>query len=717
MSRTVRQNGRFPAALAAGWTLSWLVASCGGGEPTGPAHQQPTTVAFVTEPTTPAAGVTFLSPPTVEIRDAAGQRVASASSAVSLSLIDGPPGATLAGALTAQAIQGLATFPGLSVGKAATAYRLVATSPGLVPDTSGSFQVQAGPVDHLHFSTEPGMASGGLPFGIQPVVTIEDAQGNPASVSLQVMVQLGANPPGGTLSGTGTIPSTNGVATFVGLSLDKASSGYVLTASAAGLAPASSVPFTVAVGPPSPTTSTLSSDYSLLAVGDSVAVTLVTRDRGGNLLTSGGAGVEFTNTPGGGTTMDLGDGTYTFRTASSGGGVASVGALLNGVLVLTPQVVITTLAFTEVSAGGDHSCALASTGDLYCWGGGASGQLGTGTRADTTVPVLVTGGPVWAGVAAGGGYTCAVTMAQEARCWGRNAFGVLGIGQPDTGPGSDALAPVTVTGGQVFTKVRTSLAGTACGLTSTYYVYCWGRNDHGQVGDSTMTDRTVPTQLVPQSGGIQFSDVDPGENHTCGVTEFSQVANGFCWGSDSAGALGDGPGPLAWTCAGSPCSLEPVAVMGLGTAFFASTTAHSISLGSDHGCAMEATGKSYCWGGNASGQLGDGGTTPSDVAEALAGIDFLRLTSGSRFTCGIAGGSVYCWGANDAGQLGIGTQISQPLPTATGVSAVDVDAGANHACMIGPNGVVYCWGENSSGQLGDGTRAMRLAPTRVEIRR
>jgi alpha-tubulin suppressor-like RCC1 family protein len=146
-------------------------------------------------------------------------------------------------------------------------------------------------------------------------------------------------------------------------------------------------------------------------------------------------------------------------------------------------------------------------------------------------------------------------------------------------------------------------------------------------------------------------------------------------------------------------------------------TRAAIVAGGTHTCSLSADGTSSCWGGNESGQLGDGGTsrrtTPSSVA---APVQFSSLSAGISHTCGVSvTGEAYCWGSNDRGQLGDGTSAPKatPVRVATEVSFVSVDAGISHTCGIARGGAAYCWGSNLNGELGDGTNSDRSTPVRV----
>jgi hypothetical protein len=76
-----------------------------------------------------------------------------------------------------------------------------------------------------------------------------------------------------------------------------------------------------------------------------------------------------------------------------------------------------------------------------------------------------------------------------------------------------------------------------------------------------------------------------------------------------------------------------------------------VAAGTDHTCALTADDRLFCWGDNANGQVGSGGSSvavPQQIA--LPGVTALAL--GARHTCAVAAGGLYCWGASDRGKLG-----------------------------------------------------------------
>jgi len=169
--------------------------------------------------------------------------------------------------------------------------------------------------------------------------------------------------------------------------------------------------------------------------------------------------------------------------------------------------------------------------------------------------------------------------------------------------------------------------------------YCWGSNGYGQLGDGTVgTNRSAPVDV---SGGRAFTALVAGSNHTCGLVSGGTT---YCWGSNLFGQLGDG------TSGYGTDRTAPVAVSG-GRTFTA------LVAGGYHTCGLVSGGTAYCWGGNYSGQLGDG-TTSQQLApvEVSDGRVFTALVAGGNQTCGlVSGGTAYCWGDNSFGELGDGT--------------------------------------------------------------
>lgn len=260
--------------------------------------------------------------------------------------------------------------------------------------------------------------------------------------------------------------------------------------------------------------------------------------------------------------------------------------------------------------------------------------------------------------------TCAISTVRDLYCWGYNDFGQLGTGDFD-----HRSSPTLVPGGLKFTGVTAGSQHT-CGLTQNGAVYCWGRNTTGAVGiGSTSLREPNPTRV---SSGLPFTAIDAGETFSCALA----FGKAYCWGSS--------PGTGA-----SFTLTSPTLVAGV-------TGLVSIGAGLAHTCALHWTGKAWCWGLNASGQLGDSSNTSGLVPVAVAGgLSFDTLDVGRFHTCGLRGGltaaRAYCWGASH--RPGGGTH---PLPVGGGLRFVAIAADGDHTCGIASDYSAYCWGGNLS---------------------
>jgi alpha-tubulin suppressor-like RCC1 family protein len=146
----------------------------------------------------------------------------------------------------------------------------------------------------------------------------------------------------------------------------------------------------------------------------------------------------------------------------------------------------------------------------------------------------------------------------------------------------------------------------------------------------------------------------------------------------------------------------------------------AVATGDRHSCGLRAPGVLFCWGDNAFGQLGTGDTDARTVP-ARAAIDhvFLSLACGSNSCCALdAEGALYCWGDNLEGKAALDDAFSAPdvlRPTrGNGGPYATLAVGQGHACAIDREGALYCWGRNTTGELGVGEEpGQARAPLRV----
>jgi S-adenosylmethionine hydrolase len=142
---------------------------------------------------------------------------------------------------------GIASFSNLSIDKVANGYTLSATTSGLTAATSSTFNVTPAAADHLLFRQQPSTTTAGQSISPSVTVIVLDRFGNIVTTDSTdvVTIALGTNPGGGTLSGTVSVTVRNGTATFSNLSIDKIGTGYTFSATATGLAAATSAAFNV----------------------------------------------------------------------------------------------------------------------------------------------------------------------------------------------------------------------------------------------------------------------------------------------------------------------------------------------------------------------------------------------------------------------------------------------------------------------------------------
>ena len=247
-------------------------------------------LAFGTQPSDAIVGTPITPAVTVTIVDAGGNPIASSAS-VTVAIGTNPAGGTLSGALTVAAVGGVATFSGLSIDKAGTGYTLSAAASGLTGATSSPFDILPRPATQLAFGTPPSNTAMGSAITPAVKVRILDDLGNLTASTVPVTVAIGANPAGGTLSGTLTVAAVAGVATFSDLSIDKLGAGYTMTAASAGLTGATSATFSITAGPATKVLVETAPDGSGtvvppqdIAAGTSLTVYAVGRDAGDNFV-------------------------------------------------------------------------------------------------------------------------------------------------------------------------------------------------------------------------------------------------------------------------------------------------------------------------------------------------------------------------------------------------------------------------------------------------
>ena len=350
---------------------------------------------------------------------------------------------------------------------------------------------------------------------------------------------------------------------------------------------------------------------------------------------------------------------------------------------------------TVIGTGQWHSCAGMAGGGLKCWGIGSNGELGDGKKTSSLVPVEVSGLSGNEIIAVGGGYshTCALTSTGSVYCWGKNNYGQLA---------SSTLVSSSV---PVLIPIPTGAAkglsvgdNHVCALDIYGNVYCWGGNSGTQLNRSpSLVRSTVPIY----SAGMNDIVAINGKGMTTCVRDVNSGAK--CYGYNFYGQLGIGVRDTQ----DKPTYGAPNYVVGL------SKNVISTSAGIYNGCAVTTERVVSCWGANLSGSLGfsenAGVVFPSPIPVKGIRPDANAIFVGASRACITTdSGVAQCWGGNSLGQLGNGRTAAQETPyDVIGISekVVSMSLGFSHTCVLLDNGTVRCFGANNLGQLGIGTTA------------
>ena len=393
----------------------------------------------------------------------------------------------------------------------------------------------------------------------------------------------------------------------------------------------------------------------------------------------------------------------------------------------TPLAVIRTgvlagRTLKQISAGGNHTCAIADNDEAYCWGNNNYGELGNNSTSDSSVPVKVSASGVLnskiiTSIKTDELYTCALTSEGKVACWGWGYYGQIGI---DNGTFADdkALVPVLIQNtGLIGTKTVLDLSVTdsvTCGIASDSYAYCWGAGVEGQLGLDDWGWDGLPYKVDNSNHllGKSIVSVEGGDDFTCALTHESKI---YCWGKNLDGSHGSG----LTTNRLEPTLVQPDLIKKV----------KGFALNESHACAIGGDGLAYCWGKNPNGQIGVNGADSYefrplavDTSGLLSGKTIKSIAVGKRTSYVIASDDlVYSWGLGNSGESGTNTLATGSTPKAlymdgylSGLTIKAISAGYRSACVIASDDNAYCWGANDGGVVGDGTSSQRLAPVPVD---
>jgi alpha-tubulin suppressor-like RCC1 family protein len=292
--------------------------------------------------------------------------------------------------------------------------------------------------------------------------------------------------------------------------------------------------------------------------------------------------------------------------------------------------------------------AIGSDGHLYAWGDNSRGALGNGSTTNSSTPVLVSlpSGVHPTAITASQGTGYAIGSDMKLYAWGDDSYGTLGNGTsgdfsdtPVVVPLPTGVTPVAISGG----------FESAYAIGSDGHLYAWGDNFYGELGDgNSPTDSSTPV-LVSLPAGVTPTAVAGGAGTGYAV---GSDGNLYAWGLNGSGQLGNGSTDNSSTpvVVSLPSGVTPTSIAGAGGFAYA--------IGSDM--------KLYAWGNDSGGQLGNGSTDNSStpVVVLLPSGVLPKAISGNYFVGYAIGsdGNLYAWGGNGSGDLGNGSSTNSSTP-------------------------------------------------------
>jgi len=187
----------------------------------------------------------------------------------------------------------------------------------------------------------------------------------------------------------------------------------------------------------------------------------------------------------------------------------------------------------EVSIGLDGGVAIqANTGILFSIGSANIAPNGTTGYWRPAQQVVPTGYP-WSTVSAGDYHVAGITTDGRLWSWGRNNYGQLGNTTITVGSTVNTYTQLQGSSNN-WSKVSAGSDHTAA-IKTDGSLWLWGRNDYGQLGDGTVIHRSSPVQII--AGGKNWKQVSSGYRHTAAIKTDGSL---WCWGKNDRGELGDG---------------------------------------------------------------------------------------------------------------------------------------------------------------------------------
>ncbi len=483
-------------------------------------------LAFSQQPSNTTAGIAITPIVNVRVLDQYGNLTADTSN-VTIAIGTNAGSGTLSGTLTEAAVSGVATFSNLSINKAGTGYTLTAADGSLTGATSSTFNITPAAASQLAFGVQPANTTAGI--AIAPAVTVRvlDQFGNLVTADTSSMtIAFGTNAGSGTLSGTLTEAAVSGVATFSNLSINKAGTGYTLTAADGSLTGATSSTFNITPAAASQLAFGVQPTNTTAGIAITPAVTVRVLDQFGNLVTA-----------------DTSNVTIAFGTNAGSGTLSGTltEAAVSGVATFSNLSITTAgTGYTLTAADGSLTGATSSAFNITP---AAASQLAFGAQpANTTAGIAI---------------TPAVTVRvldQYGNLTADTSNVTIAIGtNPGSGTLSGTLTEAAVSGVATFSDLSITTAGTGYTLTAA---------DGSLTGATSSAFNIAPAAASQLAFGAQPTNTTAGIAITQAVTVrvLDQYGNLTADTSNVTIAIGTNPG--SGTLSGT---LTEAAVSGVAT--------------------------------------------------------------------------------------------------------------------------------------------------------
>jgi alpha-tubulin suppressor-like RCC1 family protein len=330
--------------------------------------------------------------------------------------------------------------------------------------------------------------------------------------------------------------------------------------------------------------------------------------------------------------------------------------------------------------------------ELWTWGSGSSGRLGTNDTTNRSTPVTTfAGGTNWKQVSSGFAHTAAIKTDGTLWTWGSGNSGRLGNAQI-----TDRSTPVTTFAGGTNWKQVSSSSDHTAAIKTDGTLWTWGSGISGRLGNAEITNRSTPVTTF--AGGTNWKQVSSGGAHTAAIKTDGTL---WTWGSGFNGRLGN-----ANTTNGS----TPV------TTFAGGTNWKQVSSGDAHTAAIKTDGTLWAWGVGSYGRLGNAEITnrSTPVTTFAGGTDWKQVSSGGLHTAAIkTDGTLWSWGVGSYGRLGNAEITNRSTPVTTFAGGTDwkqVSSSYTHTAAIKTDGTLWAWGVGSYGRLGNAEITNRSTP-------